>query len=122
MLIRDIENSEYFKALDKTRLCELLHPQKESNDLKLPYSLAHAIVKPGEKSQHHRLKTSSELYYILEGNGIMFIDDDSEKIHSGQAIFIPPNSKQHIQNTGISDLKFLCIVSPPWKKEDDEVG
>jgi len=121
MLIRDIEDSEYFEALDKTRISELLHPQRESKDLKLPYSLAHAIVKPGERSQHHRLKTSSELYYILEGNGIMFIDDDSENIRSGQAIYVPPNSKQHIQNTGGSDLKFLCIVSPPWEKEDDEV-
>ena len=31
-------------------------------------------------------------------------------------------SKQHIQNTGNSDLKILCIVYPMWRIEDEEVS
>ena len=64
---------------------------------------------------------TSEVYYILDGEGIMYIDEESEKVHAGQAVYIPPSAKQYIKNTGNSDLKFLCIVDPAWKPEDEEV-
>ncbi len=118
MLIKDLQDCEEFIAGDGTILRELLHPAK--SDLKLRYSLAHAVVKPGEASRAHRLK-ASEVYYILEGEGIMYIDDESAKVHTGHAIYIPPDSKQYIKNTGNFDLKFLCIVDPAWRKEDKEI-
>ena len=121
MFVKDIRNCKYFKAIDETILCELLHPDLEAEDLKMNYSIAHAIVKPGESSKPHKLKTSSEVYFILEGNGTLFIDDESADVQPGQAIYIPPNSRQYIQNNGVSDLKFLCIVHPPWKHKDEEV-
>jgi len=105
-------------AGDSTILRELLHPDKQ--DLDLRYSLAHAVLKSGQTSQRHKLRTS-EVYYILEGEGVMFIDEKSEKVYVGQAIYIPPHAIQHIQNTGSDALKFLCIVDPAWKKEDEEV-
>jgi len=51
----------------------------------------------------------------------MYIDDEIVAVHSGQAVYIPPNSRQQIQNTGKSDLKFLCIVYPMWRREDEEL-
>jgi mannose-6-phosphate isomerase-like protein (cupin superfamily) len=108
MLIKDIGTCEYFKAVDNTTLCELLHPAKEDKDLEIRYSIAHAIVKPGETTLPYRLKTSAEVYYLLEGEGI-------------KAIYIHPNSKQYVQNTGNSDLSFLRIAYPMWRMEDEEV-
>ena len=121
MLIRDIKDCNYFKALDNTILCELLHPERENEDLKINYSIAHAILKAGESSLVHRLKTSIEIYYILEGNGIMHIDNESEDVQPGQVIYIPSNSKQYIENTGSNELKFLAMVYPMWDKEDEEL-
>jgi mannose-6-phosphate isomerase-like protein (cupin superfamily) len=122
MLIKDIQNCTYFTALDNSTLCKLLHPANEPEDIALRCSIAHAIVKPGEKTRAHRLKTAAEVYYILEGEGIMYIDEESAAVHSRQAIYIPPNAKQHIHNTGSkSDLKFLCIVCPVWHHEDEEL-
>jgi mannose-6-phosphate isomerase-like protein (cupin superfamily) len=121
MLIKDIKNCNYFKALDNTILCELLHPEKENKDLKINYSIAHAVLKAGESSLAHKLKTSIEIYYILEGNGIMHIDDESEEVLPGQVIYIPANSRQYIQNTGDNELKFLAIVHPMWREDDDEL-
>ena len=118
MLIRDLSSIEEIIAGDKTVLRELLHPDKA--DLKIRYSLAHASVKPRQSSLPHRLKTS-EVYYILEGEGVMYVDDESAAVHSGQAMYVPPNSNQHISNTGDSDLKFLCIVDPAWQPEDEEI-
>lgn len=118
MLIKDLQDCEEFIAGDRTILRELLHPAK--SDIKLRYSLAHAVVKPGEVSLAHRLKTS-EVYYILEGEGIMYIDNEFANVHPGHAIYIPPDSRQYIKNTGNSDLKFLCIVDPAWRNEDEEI-
>jgi mannose-6-phosphate isomerase-like protein (cupin superfamily) len=118
IFIRDLQRCEEIIAGDQTLLRELLHPDKAN--LEIHYSLAHAKVKPGKSSLPHRLKTS-EVYYILKGEGIMHVDDESAHVHAGQAIYIPPNSIQHIQNTGASDLDFLCIVDPAWKAEDEEV-
>lgn len=118
MLIKDLKDCPEFTAGDKSTLKELLHPSKQ--DINLRYSLAYAVVKPGQSTKPHILKTS-EVYYITEGEGEMHINDEVEKVRSGQAIYIPPNSKQHIINTGKSDLKFLCIVDPAWKKGDESI-
>lgn len=123
MFIKDLKDCKEFLAGDKTILREILHPDKEEchgKSLQLRYSLAHATLKLGETSTPHKLKTS-EVYYILEGEGMMFIDDKSSNIKPGQAIYIPPNSKQYIKNIGKGDLKFLCIVDPAWKKKDEVV-
>ena len=118
MFIIDLNECDEIIAGDKTSLRELLHPDKA--DLKIRYSLAHAKVKPGQSSLPPRLKTS-EVYYMLGGEGIMHVDDESAPVHAGQAIYVPPNSSQHISNTGDSDLKFLCIVDPAWQPQDEEI-
>lgn len=118
MLIIDLSKCNEFTAGDGSVLRELIHPDKQK--LTLRYSLAHAVIKPGHKSKPHMLKTS-EVYYILEGKGMIFINDASKEVFSGQAVYIPPGSKQYIKNTGNNDLKFLCIVDPAWKKEDEIV-
>ena len=118
MLIINLKDCAEFIAGDNTILRELLHPDKADIDLR--YSLAHAVLKPGKTSQPHMLKTS-EVYYILEGEGEMSIDNETSKAIPGQAIYIPPNSKQFIKNTGNNDLVFLCIVDPAWQKSDEIV-
>jgi len=118
MIIRDLKDCQEFIAGDSTILRELLHPDKAG--LKLRYSLAHATVKPQDKSAKHSLKTS-EVYYILEGEGVMHIDDETAIVKPGQAVYIPPYAKQFIENNSTVDLKFLCIVDPAWRAEDEEV-
>lgn len=118
MLVKDLKDCSKTIACDNTSLREILHPTKER--IEINYSLAHAVVKPGEASLPHRLK-SSEVYYILEGKGMIYIDGESEEVGSGQVIYIPPNSIQYIRNIGDDDLRFLCIVDPAWRPEDEEV-
>ena len=118
MFIADLHSCETFISEDNAILCELLHPGKAP--LKLHYSLAHATVKASEATLPHRLKTS-EVYYILAGKGVMHIDDEWAEVRAGHTIYVPPNSKQFIQNTGDAGLIFLCIVDPAWRAEDEKV-
>jgi len=118
MFIRELRNCAAFIAGDNCTLREILHPDKA--DLKLRYSLAHAVVKPGDTTWLHWLRTS-EVYYILEGKGIMKINDETAPVLPGTTIYCPPNARQCIHNTGTTDLIFLCIVDPAWRKEDEEI-
>ena len=119
-MIRDLKEGRRFAAKDGTDICELLHPDREEG-ISMGYSLAHAVLGPGEASAPHRLKSSSEVYFILEGRGWMEIDGESAEVTAGQAVYIPPGSIQHIKNLGDGSLIFLCLVSPPWREEDEEL-
>ncbi|UCH89268.1 MAG: cupin domain-containing protein [Thermoplasmata archaeon] len=118
MFIKDLEMCEENLAGDNSILRELLNPHKD--DIKINYSLAYAKVLPGDVTKPHKLK-SSEVYYILQGEGEMFMDTEKENVKQGQAVYIPPNTIQLIRNTGEGDLIFLCIVDPAWKFEDEDV-
>ncbi len=118
MFVRSLADCAEFVAGDDSLLRELLHPDKAKIDIR--YSLAHARVPSGETTKRHRLATS-EVYYIIEGTGKMTIDDESREVGPGCAVYIPPGTVQSIQNTGISDLVFLCIVDPAWCPEDEEI-
>ncbi|MBK7142710.1 MAG: cupin domain-containing protein [bacterium] len=119
MRIRRLTNCPEIIAGDNTRLRELLHPDK-GYPFDGRYSLAHATVKPGETTFKHRLATS-EVYYILAGEGRMAIDSESADVTVGDAIEIPPHATQSITNIGHTDLVFLCIVDPAWRAEDEDI-
>lgn len=118
MKIIDLLDCEEFVAGDGSLLRQLLHPDKIS--IASRYSLCHAVVRSGQSTKPHRLRTS-EVYYILEGEGVIFIDDESAAVRPGMLVYIPPLSTQHIKSTGTSDLTFICIVDPAWREEDEEI-
>jgi mannose-6-phosphate isomerase-like protein (cupin superfamily) len=118
MVIKDLDACEEFTAGDYTRIREILNPYREN--LTIRYSLAHATLCAGEASLPHRLATS-EVYYILEGYGIMHIGEETKPVRPHETVYIPPNSIQFIENTENDDLAFLCIVDPAWRAEDEDV-
>jgi mannose-6-phosphate isomerase-like protein (cupin superfamily) len=118
MFVRCLKDCKEFTAGDGSLLREILHPDNE--DLKIRYSLAYAMVAPRQRTKPHRLK-ASEVYYVLEGKGLMHIGYETHEVGAGSAIYIPPVATQYIENTGDRRLKFLCIVDPAWRKEDEEL-
>lgn len=118
MIIKDLQTCTDFIAGDHTVLRELLHPDKEKLDIR--YSLAFAVLKHGMTSFPHKLKTS-EVYFIIDGEGIMHIGEETAHVYPGNAIYIPPDTRQFIQNSGRTDLSFICIVDPAWREEDEFV-
>ncbi|MFA5167790.1 MAG: cupin domain-containing protein [Candidatus Omnitrophota bacterium] len=118
MLIRQLKDCPEFIAGDTCHLRELLNARTDKRAYR--YSLAHAIVKPNTKTKPHALRTS-EVYYILDGRGRMHVDHKTEEVGPGAVIDIPPSAVQYIENTGKTDLVFLCIVDPAWCAEDEKV-
>ena len=118
MFIKKLDDCAEFVAGDNSVLRELLHPAKD--DVQIRCSLAHAKVRRGQKTKPHKLKTS-EVYFILSGTGLMHIDEGYCEVNPLCVVYIPPHATQYIENTGVADLDFLCIVDPAWRKEDEEV-
>jgi len=116
MSTRKLTEIDIIKGQDGTLIRQIYHPHNTLNGIR--YSLAHFSIGVGKKSNLHKMKTS-EIYYILEGEGILHIDDEAHSVSKDQAVFVPPMSKQFIENTGKKELKFLCIVDPAWKQEDE---
>ena len=121
MIIRDIDNCPHERVIDRSLLCEILHPDKTAGADGLGCSIAHAIVPSGESTLPHILSASTEIYYILSGSGEMHIGPEHEQVHAGQIILIPKKARQYIRNTGTGDLEFLCIVVPKWQADDEKL-
>ena len=118
MIIKNQKNSIKITGNEGAIIYDLLNPQHVEN--KIRYSLAYVNLFHGKSTLSHIMKTS-EVYYILEGKGVLHINNESENVTVGDTIFVLPGSKQHIENVGSEDLKFLCIVDPTWKKGNETI-
>jgi mannose-6-phosphate isomerase-like protein (cupin superfamily) len=116
MLIKRTAVCPEFRAVDATRLREVLHPRNDGGEL--PFSVAVARLSPGDRSLPHTL-TVHEAYYVLTGRGRMHIDDEVGVIGPGDAVHIPPGTVQWLECLGSEPIEFMAIVAPPWREEFD---
>ena len=116
MIVKKIEEIEAFTGQEGTEIKQIFSPSETDNSIR--YSIAHCTINPGERSKPHIMKTS-EMYYILQGEGIMHIDSETKQVNQNDLIFVPPMSNQFLENSGEIDLTVLCIVDPAWKKENE---
>ncbi len=119
-IFKDAADTEHFVAGDLCSLSEIFHPQNE----RLPFdgfSLSHAEILPNGRTIPHKLVKSSEVYWVIDGIGTLFIDERPLELKKGRAVLVPPSSIQYVVNKGDRNLEFLCIVSPPWDSSDEEL-
>ncbi|HSB84547.1 MAG TPA: cupin domain-containing protein [Nitrosarchaeum sp.] len=116
MSVKKDSEIEIISGNEGTRIKQYFHPHNTLNGIN--YSLAQFTLEPGKKTLLHKIK-SSEIYYILEGYAILKINDESHKLKKDDSCYVPPMSVQQIENIGSIILRFLCIVEPAWKPEDE---
>ena len=116
MNTKEIENIDAFSGHEGTQIRQIFSPEDTSNVIR--YSIAHCTINPGKTSKPHVMRTS-EIYYILEGKGIFHLEEEEREVKKSDAIFVPPNSRQFLENNGEVNLIALCIVDPAWTQEDE---
>lgn len=104
-----------FITADGSQIRELLNAQNSSIRNQ---SLAEATLSPGAVTHPHYHPRSEEIYYILQGHGCMYQEDEERIVASGDAIAIPAGCKHHIRNTGSTPLVFLCCCAPGYSHDD----
>lgn len=61
----------------------------------------------------HKHAVQEQIYYILRGEGLMEIDGTEHVVRPNDYIFLPPGVEHAIYNTGLEDLVFFVITTPP---------
>ena len=124
MLIRKLSDLKPFVTKDKSRIHEFLHPLHETSKQlpkNIPFSIALATVRPGQKTLKHIHETSTEFYYITRGVGTIQLNSKKANIEQNTLIYIPAKTKHAVTNTGKENLLILCICNPPYTHEDTEI-
>jgi mannose-6-phosphate isomerase-like protein (cupin superfamily) len=65
-----------------------------------------ARLAPGGWLGHHRHEPA-ELYYVLEGEGVLTIDGEEHAVTPGTAAYIPGSAEHGIRSTGPGFLRFF---------------
>jgi mannose-6-phosphate isomerase-like protein (cupin superfamily) len=112
MVKKEAKNGDYCDNSHNIIIWDLLNQKREDNIPEIDYKIVYVTLKPGESSIVYKLQNNSVIYFILEGKGLMHINNDEEEFHGVQVIYISPNSKHYIENTEDRELKFLRIFYP----------
>jgi quercetin dioxygenase-like cupin family protein len=66
--------------------------------------------------QEHVHKVQEQVYYVLEGEGILTLDDEKHLMRPHDYVYVPPGVRHSFTNTGTNGLVFLVVTTP----SDDE--
>jgi mannose-6-phosphate isomerase-like protein (cupin superfamily) len=84
-------------------------------------SLAEELLPPGAAVTPHHHEELEEIYYILEGAGLMTIGDETQPVGTGDAIYIPRNRRHTLTNTGQTTMRLLLVCGPAFYFEDHRI-
>ena len=89
---------------------------KESS--RLPISLEIWEFDQGVSEGNHTHKggeSLEEIYYFLEGQGVMTVNGEEVLVSAGDAIMVPPGVDHGVLNAGPDPLKVVIIWGEPAK-------
>lgn len=115
MDIQNIAQVPAFITKDGSEIRELL---AHRNSCIRNQTLAEARLPVGAATTPHYHVQTEEIYYILEGQGLMQVGEESRDVGPGDAIAIPPGASHQMTNTGSEVLKFLCCCAPGYEHDD----
>lgn len=115
MDVRNIDRVRAFTTKDGSEIRELL---AHRNSCIRNQTLAEARLPVGMSTTPHHHRDTEEIYYVLEGRGLMSVGNETREVAPGDAVAIPPGEVHEIKNTGVGMLKFLCCCSPGYEHDD----
>src|ERR1700685_462815 len=67
---------------------------------------------PGQEHAPHIHEGQDKLYLVLEGSGVVQVDDQAELLEAGGAAFAPAGVVHSIRNPGPERLVVMAVLSP----------
>lgn len=72
---------------------------------------------PAAYVAEHVHKVQEQVYYVLEGEGILTLDEERHLMRPQDYVYVPPGVRHSFTNTGVSGLVFLVITTPVSDEE-----
>lgn len=61
----------------------------------------------------HVHRVQEQVYHVLEGEGLLELDGQKRVVRKHDVVFVPPGVHHGLTNTGLTDLVFIVVTSPP---------
>lgn len=85
-----------------------------SGSARIDFRISHYA--PNAYVQEHVHKVQEQIYYVLEGNGVLTLDDAQHLMGPHDYVYVPPGVRHGFINSGLVGLVFLVVTTPA----DDE--
>ncbi len=69
-----------------------------------------AELAPGDRLERHR-HAPAEVYYVFEGEGIVFLDGKEIAVRPGSTLFIPGMAEHGVRQTGAATLRLFYVFA-----------
>jgi mannose-6-phosphate isomerase-like protein (cupin superfamily) len=66
----------------------------------------------------HVHKVQEQVYYVLEGEGILTLDDTEHLMRLHDYVYVPAGVRHSFTNTGLAGLVFIVVTTPANDEED----
>ena len=83
------------------------------------YQIKEIIVKPGKKMSLQRHKNRSEYWQVIDGIGMVYLEDSKFKLEKNDNIFIPQGDIHRLENIGQNHLTLIEIQIGKKISEED---
>jgi mannose-6-phosphate isomerase-like protein (cupin superfamily) len=68
--------------------------------------------------QEHVHQVQEQVYYVLEGEGVLTLDEARHLMRPHDYVYVPPGVRHSFTNTGINGLVFLVVTTPAMDEEE----
>ena len=66
----------------------------------------------------HVHKVQEQIYYVLEGEGVLTLDDQAHVMRPHDYVYVPPGVRHSFTNNGLHGLVFLVVTTPANDEEE----
>ncbi|HZM33042.1 MAG TPA: cupin domain-containing protein [Burkholderiales bacterium] len=67
---------------------------------------------PNAYVAEHSHEIQEQIYYVLEGEGLLEVDGERHLMRPHDYVYVPPGVRHSFTNTGIAGLVFLVVTTP----------
>ncbi|MHA1689535.1 MAG: cupin domain-containing protein [Promethearchaeota archaeon] len=99
-IVKDVQISDTPHGVDVRKLYSFEHA-----------TIVHIELKPGESLKRH-ITPVDVIFYILEGNGLVEIDNETQCVSKDYLIFSPARKIHRLINDTNEIFRFLVIKTP----------
>ncbi len=70
-------------------------------------------LEPGGEQRVHS-HPPEQVYFILEGSGLMTVGNDTQEVRPGDCIFVPSDTPHGLKNQALEPLRYFSAAAPAF--------